>query len=224
MWSQVWRFLRYRLEAVYGDNEATGGFLHFQHLHKDRCVFVCNFNGTRWNPLHSISLPSAFSFFLFRSAFCLSGKKGVGGIFWLLIANAPHADGLAYLMAEGWNSDCNQGGGGDGAKRGDGREQTIIHPNPTSAVWQRAPETERGEAEYEAGVIDSWFYIADLRPLRLCFSLHFHACAQSDLRCMFNSTLHLQQSPYRKQRINLFGIRVIYRSGTQANTHHCQDV
>ena len=193
MWSQVWRFLRCRFKAVYRDNEATGGFPHFQHLHKDRCVFVCNFNGTRWNQLHSISLPSAFSFFcsVQLSVFLKKKKKkGVGGIFWLLIANAPHAEGLAYLMAEGWNSDCNRGGGGAG-KRGDGRELTKIHPNPTSAVWQRAPETERGEAEYEASVIDSWFYIADLRPLRLCFSLHFHACAQSDLRCMFNSTQHL---------------------------------
>lgn len=27
----------------------------------------------------------------------------------MLVANAPHAAGLAYLMPEGWNFDCNQG-------------------------------------------------------------------------------------------------------------------
>lgn len=48
--------------------------------------------------------------------------------------------------------------------------------------WQRASETQRGVGKYEASIIDSWFYIVDLWPFLLCFSLPLHAHPHSNLQ------------------------------------------
>lgn len=48
--------------------------------------------------------------------------------------------------------------------------------------WQRASETQRGVGKYEASIIDSWFYIVDLWPFLLCFSLPLHAHTHSNLQ------------------------------------------
>lgn len=57
--------------------------------------------------------------------------------------------------------------------------------------WQRAPET--GVGKYEAGVTDSWFYIALLTFAVLFWSPSLRTRSVI-CKCMSNSTLFLQQS------------------------------